>query len=114
MGEEEKYLNYPLFDSIISRLFFSLPNFDRTHHGQCDILSTVIFGDWESTKEQAIKGVIVSGVSFLINNFIFLLFFPLCMCVSLWSPNDPSGFRKLCAGNENHEYRAAWEVKRST
>lgn len=70
----------------------------------------------ESTKEQAIKGVMVSGVSFLINNSIFpcpFFFSFLCTCVSLWSPNDPSGFRKLCAGNENHEYRAAWEVKRS-
>jgi hypothetical protein len=72
MGEEEKYLNYPLFDSIISRLFFF--NYLILIG---PIMVSAIYYQWsssaigESTKEQAIKGVMVSGVSFLINNFIF-------------------------------------------
>jgi hypothetical protein len=33
--------------SFLDFFFFNyIPNFDRAHHGQCDILSTVIFGDW--------------------------------------------------------------------
>ena len=57
MGEEEKYLNYPLFDSIFSRLFFNYliligPIMVSAIYYQ---RSSSAIG--ESTKEQAIKGV---------------------------------------------------------